>query len=567
MKIWHPDGPIEMKGYSIADHIAFDIFEMASSKELSSFEKLFIVNKDRRYKNPGNESKIYLECGCFTEAKKLFALMNHTRKLGDISWIQGELGEAEQHYSNPKSGAQSYRTTADFDRLLKLIFYRGQWRRYVEAFSKSWFQRGFSEGRVVLGNSETTSKPFLEMLAVALNEENLETPPEVLLTLKEVFGISEKQWRKWRLDRTFTSEKTVASLQRRCLPSPGLNPPLAVSVAERKGETARALLAFKYLRECDSIVCYAQDALERFDKSGSDDDLNAFLGFVTGSGVTSISHTMLFSALGHDSFRPSQPDRAVRLYGSHPVMNKRHFGDLLELKFAHGLPVTGAELLTGLFQQRGLLTAFLDSRSKEFFSVQKLADFSDWAEIRLDDWINSRGAEQLKDIADVWRDGKPKYKRNPFGGLAQRSPRNMVEWDHLLDAAAAWLTTRWKREIGATPWVSENQVYQLVKRQLKKVQVIQHASPSWLAPQHLDVFIPEASFAVEYMGRQHYEPVEFFGGEHGLRVLQQRDQRKQQLCQQHGVELTCIRYDQDIGEAVRLVVQRVKDTLAHRLPA
>ena len=60
-------------------------------------------------------------------------------------------------------------------------------------------------------------------------------------------------------------------------------------------------------------------------------------------------------------------------------------------------------------------------------------------------------------------------------------------------------------------WISETRMYQLVKRYFPDAE--QHSSPDWLKPQHLDAFIPSQNIAFEYQGRQHYEPIDFLGGE------------------------------------------------------
>jgi hypothetical protein len=74
----------------------------------------------------------------------------------------------------------------------------------------------------------------------------------------------------------------------------------------------------------------------------------------------------------------------AQLYGVHPIMNKRHFGKLLQIKFEHHLPLTGGEIVTGLFQQMGSFTAILEPDSiQDFFGLGKLAYFRDWAELRL----------------------------------------------------------------------------------------------------------------------------------------------------------------------------------------
>ena len=268
--------------------------------------------------------------------------------------------------------------------------------------------------------------------------------------------------------------------------------------------------------------------------------------------------------MGHGSFNPpdAPPERMARLYGAHPIMNKRHFGRLLQIKFEHHLPLTGGEIVTGLFQQMGSFTAILEPDSVPgFFSLGKLADFRDWAELRLADWISGRGAEVTDAVASVWREGRATPVRHPFGGDAKRppeTPRNMAEWSGMLNLAAKWLQTRWKREIGSTAWVSENQLYQLLKRQLRGMLVQQHAQPTWVSPQHLDVFMPEVSIAIEYMGRQHYEPVEFFGGYSGFTKLQEMDRRKQRMCEQHGIDLVFVKHDEDIGGRAREIVQRAR---------
>ena len=133
----------------------------------------------------------------------------------------------------------------------------------------------------------------------------------------------------------------------------------------------------------------------------------------------------------------------------------------------------------------------------------------------------------------------------------------MVEWQELLNIAAKWLESRWKQEIGVTTWISENQLYQILKLSLKRFRVVQHAQPTWLAPQHLDIFIPEVSVAIEYMGRQHYAPVEFFGGDAGFKALQERDERKKQLCSAHNIHLHFGRYDEDIGTRAKELIESI----------
>ena len=153
MKIWHGENPIEMPGYSIAGHILFDILAQTPQSELLPFEKVFVAIKSGIHSHDGFLTDVYMACGCFEKAKDYYVSIGHTRKLGDLSWIMGNLDIAETHYLNPKSEAQSSRTQPDHDRLMKLAFIREQWLLFVERFRQADFSRGFTPGHVVCGRS------------------------------------------------------------------------------------------------------------------------------------------------------------------------------------------------------------------------------------------------------------------------------------------------------------------------------------------------------------------------------------------------------------------------------
>lgn len=95
-------------------------------------------------------------------------------------------------------------------------------------------------------------------------------------------------------------------------------------------------------------------------------------------------------------------------------------------------------------------------------------------------------------------------------------------------------------------WVSERELLNMVKGVFPRDEVVHQASPEWLGRQRLDVFVPELRLAIEYQGRQHYEPVPFFGGEDAFPQTQRRDRLKARLCSENGVTVVFFRYDEII---------------------
>jgi hypothetical protein len=108
-------------------------------------------------------------------------------------------------------------------------------------------------------------------------------------------------------------------------------------------------------------------------------------------------------------------------------------------------------------------------------------------------------------------------------------------------------------------WVSERELLNMVKDIFHSNDVVHQASPEWLGRQRLDIYITDLQLAIEYQGRQHYEPVPFFGGEEGFRQTRERDRLKSKLCTENGVDLVFFRYDEIITKD--LVESRIRGVL------
>lgn len=105
-------------------------------------------------------------------------------------------------------------------------------------------------------------------------------------------------------------------------------------------------------------------------------------------------------------------------------------------------------------------------------------------------------------------------------------------------------------------WVSELTMINVIKQAFPNNTVVHQASPAWIKPQRFDAYIPSLKLAFEYHGVQHFEPVELFGGESGLKQREQLDERKRILCQEQGVKL--IEFSAGEGISVQEVLRRAK---------
>lgn len=63
-----------------------------------------------------------------------------------------------------------------------------------------------------------------------------------------------------------------------------------------------------------------------------------------------------------------------------------------------------------------------------------------------------------------------------------------------------------------------------------------------------DFYLPKLNICIEYDGKQHYEAVDHFGGEEGLKIRQLHDQIKTNYCENNKIFLLRIKYDENIEE-------------------
>ncbi len=107
--------------------------------------------------------------------------------------------------------------------------------------------------------------------------------------------------------------------------------------------------------------------------------------------------------------------------------------------------------------------------------------------------------------------------------------------------------------VGEVRWISEIALLTKVKEIFNPLKVVHQWSPSWLGIQRIDIGIPDINIGIEYNGKQHYEPIDFFGGEEGLKKTKLRDELKKLKCKKSNVTLIEIKYDMPSDEVLILL--------------
>jgi len=125
-----------------------------------------------------------------------------------------------------------------------------------------------------------------------------------------------------------------------------------------------------------------------------------------------------------------------------------------------------------------------------------------------------------------------------------------------------------RKEIGlpliGEGWVSESELYKKIATEFSITKVLQHGRPSWLGRQHFDIWIPHWKIAIEYHGKQHFEPVDYFGGIDALKKNIERDNRKEKLAKENGVELIVVKEGYDLEEIIERIYNIYKEIKNHR---
>ena len=200
------------------------------------------------------------------------------------------------------------------------------------------------------------------------------------------------------------------------------------------------------------------------------------------------------------------------------------------------------------------------------FSTEHLPAWLDHVQELLDALEGEVGdlGEWLRSSTGLARDGIPMYLFNAAPLNHVSVPFPYVSYTRLREPALSrlrdiarqaenHLRSEMSVPLVGEGWVSETAIFRALEAAFPQTAVIHHGRPAWLGKQHLDIWFPRWRIAVEVQGKQHYEPVEFFGGVAAFEATVARDERKRLICQQRSVTLLEVPSGTPPSEVVRQI--------------
>lgn len=107
--------------------------------------------------------------------------------------------------------------------------------------------------------------------------------------------------------------------------------------------------------------------------------------------------------------------------------------------------------------------------------------------------------------------------------------------------------------------ISESRLFGELENEITNIEYQKRFK--WLGKQSLDFYLPDYNIAIEYQGEQHFKPVVIFGGDKEFKKTVERDIKKKNLCEKHGIELLYFTYNNKMKEYDSSVFTDINDLL------
>ena len=118
---------------------------------------------------------------------------------------------------------------------------------------------------------------------------------------------------------------------------------------------------------------------------------------------------------------------------------------------------------------------------------------------------------------------------------------------------------------GGCPHCKESKLEKEVCKLLASNKIIfdRQKKFDWLGRQSLDFYLPDYNIAIECQGRQHFEPVNYFGGKKAFEYVKQLDKTKKELCEKNHIDLLYFS-DKKWGENIILSEEMLLEKISRK---
>ena len=117
---------------------------------------------------------------------------------------------------------------------------------------------------------------------------------------------------------------------------------------------------------------------------------------------------------------------------------------------------------------------------------------------------------------------------------------------------------------------NQTKLYNILCSKFPEVEILYEVRNNivpWLGLQRFDIYFPKYNIAVEYDGKQHFVPIDYFGGKIAFDKGQELDKIKEEKCKNNGCHLFRIKYtykDSDLNNLfinINKIIQSYEDTI------
>jgi hypothetical protein len=511
---------------------------------LSSAEKIFVLHRTANWANIRSREQVNLlmAAGCYSEAIPMYEAIGHWRKVGDAQLALGDIDAARKSYergeNKQKDTYAAFRTGPDFDRLIALAIEREDWREVLNLV-RTAKPDPLGKRDVIFAGGNRAKAPLVKLCAHAAWKSG---DASIVDDMPDFFGLNTADLKVIFANATSgTFERDVAKLK---MPSFLKIKPETLASVLGTGDTPYADQVIKFFETLEAGYMDAIHDVQSWRSSGEKARLDSAIFWLTRIGSYELFECCLFQ-LKCDLDVWNEPHRTdIELYVSHAWLTRACMSELLTNLIKRRRKPTPKVLLSCAIQHS--TSPFeLDFEKLETKDrvMEQIRCHLTWAETVVERW--SANGKLTHHWSKVCAAADPEFRTDP-----RRVPAYATLCDEVIEA----LKAAWARDFNEIQWKAEEGTFLALKTMLPDTQIVRHARPSWLVPQHLDIFLPEYAVAIEYQGEQHYRPIEIFGGARGLAITVERDERKKRICYLAGVKLEYIRYDESIDERLRQIV-------------